>query len=116
MALSPGAIAGIVIGSVVIVLVLIGLLYHCCWSRKSRANETAWAPGAAPDYPLSPTGYPPIHYSSPAHYPSIPGEDFRLELSHTGYSEPPVSQEPVNFGSMQVKGIADVREGRERAY
>jgi hypothetical protein len=100
--LSPGAIAGIVIGSI-IGLILLSLPLCCiCYRRRLRHSH---AVGAAPPWPTLAQPQTELEEWASQPYPA--------PQQQSGGSYDP-SVEPVNFGSMQVKGIADVREGRER--
>lgn len=100
--LSPGAIAGIVIGSIVGLILLSLPLYCACYLRRRGHPQEV---GAAPPWPT-------------LAQPQSELEEWASQLygspqQQTGGSYDP-SAEPVDFGSMQVKGIADVREERER--
>jgi hypothetical protein len=104
--LSSGAIAGIVVGSV-IGLILISLILYCiCYRRRSKGH--ALAPGVG-NYPT---------YAPTLAHPTSELEEWvsqqQAPQQQSGGYDP--SGEPVNFGSMQVKGIAEVRGGRERQY
>jgi hypothetical protein len=101
--LSPGAIAGIVIGSVVGLIVF---LIVPCWLiyRRQKAQHSAQARlelATGDAISIGP------NYHAPAlelgQQPSSP---------YQGYGE--LGAEPLNFGSMQVKGIRDVRGDRDR--
>jgi hypothetical protein len=100
--LSPGAIAGIVIGSIIGLMIVIWLSYRI-WYRRTRQQNT-YAPGVENLY------YPP--YSPTLSHPAAELQEW--EPQQYVPSHPP--DEPVNHGSMQVKGIAEVRGGRERVY
>lgn len=110
--LSPGAIAGIVIGSIVGLIIFLVVPCFIFYRRRTSANLHSDAPvyPVAPVYPfpqesvevgpddaISMVGSAPTH-----HAPTL--------ISH---GHDPV-YDPVNFGSMQVKGIRDVRGDRER--
>jgi hypothetical protein len=87
--LSSGAIVGIVIGSIVGLIVIALLLYRICF-RRHRKQATS-GPGV---YTFSPY----THVYGP-----VESDSASAGLEH----------ELVDFGSMQVKGIREVRGERE---
>lgn len=103
--LSPGAIAGIVIGSLagLMIFLILPIWYVLRRHRKDkeelRLDEHAVEADIYPDDSLSFSGH-----GFPL--PTL------LSQSEGGYGR--YDSEPVNFGSMQVKGIRDVRGDRER--
>ncbi|KAH3903783.1 hypothetical protein HBI56_227110 [Parastagonospora nodorum] len=106
--LSPGAIAGIVIGSI-IGLILLSLPLCCiCYRRRLRHSH---AVGAALPRPTLAQSQAELEEWASQPYPA-PQQPWGSQQQSGGSYDS--SAEPVNFGSMQVKGIADVREGRER--
>jgi hypothetical protein len=139
--LSPGAIAGVVIGPILaisILFVLVFLLHR----RKRRAQV---APDVGPQSGHQGASYSPgswVHVQSqgtvadpnivqlPTHggsyYPGLPhnhGGSFSLhapaqrinvDAQPIAYHQQQEPQELVNFGSMQVKGVRDIRGARER--
>lgn len=171
--LSSGAIAGIVIGSLVGLIIFIGVpLYVILRRRKAAASLTQTSGSATPAVNLS-TPYPsavaapqkpsnkasattavapaphaggyvpyashgepsgmapsrlphggsfdpnvevkmPQQQTTQSDRPDKPHSFQGMELPSSGYHFPAGSgQEPVNFGSMQVKGIRDVKGDRE---
>jgi hypothetical protein len=106
--LSPGAIAGIVIGSIAAACLLV-LFYPGSWKKKSTA-----------------VSHTPVSYGDDFRpTPVTHGDEFQLHNDFHAPHDVVVIQEPteyyelgqgepVNWGSMHVKGVRDTRGDRPR--
>ncbi|KAH7409936.1 hypothetical protein DE146DRAFT_330595 [Phaeosphaeria sp. MPI-PUGE-AT-0046c] len=114
MMLSPGAIAGIVVGSVVGLIIFV--IVPCYLLRRRRASAGHQSSLIYPVGTVPPELAPgdAISLGSIHHAPTLfSGQRPSDNLVEYGY-DPVYGDTPVNFGSMQVKGIRDVRGDRER--
>ena len=106
--LSHGAIAGIVVGCIVGVAFFV--VFYICFRRRRAALNTA--PQAYGPAELQPV-YPTVGYSSPYHS----GHEVEAELSpddSVSMVGAGAGGELVNLGSMQVKGVRDIRGDSDR--
>jgi hypothetical protein len=103
MALSPGAIAGIVIGCVAAVCLLFAIAF--LFTRPRRPQQHRVEVDALTVRP--PDSYP-ERYDTDGWVHTLP--------QPTSYQQTELDHELVDFGSMQVKGVGIVRgeEGRAR--
>jgi hypothetical protein len=113
--LSAGAIAGIVIGSIagaclLVLLVLVLIFYPGRWSKKSKAVFHIPA-SYGDDFQSTP-----ISHGDDAEFNNafeLSPHDVVVIQEPTGYLEAGQG-EPVNWGSMHVKGVRDTRGDRPR--
>ncbi|KAF2028296.1 hypothetical protein EK21DRAFT_90844 [Setomelanomma holmii] len=112
MALSAGAIAGIVIGSIVGLILLLAPVFLIL-ARRKRAQRIGQA-GPPTDYPLVPRL---DFHPSPEEF-SVPPIGSAYPVSYHQQQPSPYGGELVNHGSMQVKGVRNIeeRDGERRGY
>ncbi|KAH7081502.1 hypothetical protein BKA63DRAFT_210246 [Paraphoma chrysanthemicola] len=117
MALSSGAIAGIAVGSVLGVAIIIGTCVFCLLWRKKRIEHELSQPSHVISSPL-PIAFQPGSYelSQPSPFLSRPSPIHpRQSRPSPSSPRPPLAsckqsqpEELGNYGSMQVKGIRNI--------